>query len=350
VIENGNSSVVAALAASNIPLTRVVSVYDDQPLLAGRLFYGALFQLGSTLHVLIFDPSAATDTVGVAANMHDASTGRDLITFTSPRLSVGQVWEKTFDMSLLTNGTRLYLTNAAGTEISSVLSWGNIDSSSISFSRFYVGNFYVPRAGNVTLGFVIDSNTPTRPILITTNHGSTYYLMKKDGDLYEGPTMQVEEGALNINFTTPIDSTLQSVILLPNPSSYDTSPPLSPSLSVLSSTSSKYAVRVVSNASFFLTLGQSFSDSWHAHIGGQELPHFVTYSVANGFYVSQSGTHEIVIEYNNGVYSDVVLAGVSILGASILFPFISYFFSSPRTLSNKLRNIRDLIAKHSLRS
>ena len=57
-------------------------------------------------------------------------------------------------------------------------------------------------------------------------------------------------------------------------------------------------MNVTSDKPFYLMLGESYDNNWHAYLNGRELPHFYAYSFQNGYYINETGTISIIIKYN----------------------------------------------------
>lgn len=60
----------------------------------------------------------------------------------------------------------------------------------------------------------------------------------------------------------------------------------------------RYRVRVQANRPFMLALAETYDPLWVASSSGEQINSIPLYGVINGFYIDQTGSFEVIIEYN----------------------------------------------------
>jgi hypothetical protein len=91
---------------------------------------------------------------------------------------------------------------------------------------------------------------------------------------------------------------------------------------VTTSGNTEYVVNVTSGKPFYLMLGESYDNNWHAYLNGQELPHFYAYSYLNGYYVNETGTISVIIKYNGQNYITITWFGLGIFAFLLIYVIV----------------------------
>jgi hypothetical protein len=96
--------------------------------------------------------------------------------------------------------------------------------------------------------------------------------------------------------------------------------------SVSESGNTEYIVNVTSGKPFYLMLGESYDNDWHAYSNGQELSHFYAYSFQNGYYINETGTISVIIKYSNQDYLAIVWVGLGVFAFLLVFVAIDIIY------------------------
>lgn len=81
----------------------------------------------------------------------------------------------------------------------------------------------------------------------------------------------------------------------------------------------EYIVNVTSYRPFYLLLGESYDNNWRAYLNGKELPHFYAYSYLNGYYINETGTISIIIQYNGQNYLTIIWLGLGVFAFLLIY-------------------------------
>jgi hypothetical protein len=118
-----------------------------------------------------------------------------------------------------------------------------------------------------------------------------------DGQLVSnGSEIQVAQGHHEITLEQ-VSSEDYSVQLIPVSGTAQNSPE-SPNLDVQRISPTEFRIKASSSAPYFLVFNESYNPFWRIFVNGeQQSEHFVVNGFANGYYVDQTGDHEIRLYY-----------------------------------------------------
>lgn len=102
----------------------------------------------------------------------------------------------------------------------------------------------------------------------------------------------------------------------------------------------RYIVRVSTDRPMFIVFSENYHPAWKASTNGRALPHFMTNSFANGFYLSEIGDHTVVIEFEHQAtyqaYVAISIASLAVLVALVMIssgPLLELIRRASRYLS-----------------
>ncbi len=165
------------------------------------------------------------------------------------------------------------------------------------------------------------TNTPGQDVTIELNQIS---LVKVNNNysIYDSARVCSSPVYLSVgyhNFTLNVMGTSSLQSLMISSSNWDMISSETAITNVTTSGNTEYIVNVTSGKPFYLMLGESYDNNWHAYLNGREIPHFYAYSFLNGYYVNETGTISIIIKYNGQDYLAIAWFGLGMLAFTLIY-------------------------------
>ena len=83
-----------------------------------------------------------------------------------------------------------------------------------------------------------------------------------------------------------------------------------------------YTAHIISSQPFLLTFSESYHPMWKAYVDGQEISSIGTNFLANGYYISKTGSFEVELYFVGQTYAEI---GLAISGATAVFVAVIAF-------------------------
>ncbi|MGD0070197.1 MAG: hypothetical protein ABSB71_01385 [Candidatus Bathyarchaeia archaeon] len=186
---------------------------------------------------------------------------------------------------------------------------------SINFSMTTISaQMSLPVAKNYSINCIL-SNAPLSPTLLIDGKPVPITIIN-DSSVYNS-SVYLTPGYHN--FTLTVKGANSPQFLAVNSENLGVTNGVPSIASVTTSSNTKYIVNVTSGKPFYLMLGESYDNNWHAYLNGQELPHFYAYSFQNGYYINVTGTISIIIKYNGQDYLAITWFGLGMLAFMLIY-------------------------------
>jgi len=99
----------------------------------------------------------------------------------------------------------------------------------------------------------------------------------------------------------------------------------------------QYVVHVTSSGPTFLVLSAQFDDSWTASVGGKQVDsHFIANGYANAWYISDTGSFDVTLNYSAQTYFYIALS-VSAVAFVVCVSFIWLDILRPKAITGKVK-------------
>lgn len=252
----------------------------------------SLYQINETIVASVTNNDLAP-TSAIVLNLFNDAT--NLLTFQTPKIPGGGTWYIELEARSTTLGGTLYLADSVGRRVSDA-----ITVLPATFNSYYAKfQLYIPSSDNYSIAFKTVNPFFARNIALWVDNSRVLHnVVTKDVWNYiQG--INLAYGYHNVTLETPLYDVSDVVFYKGSEFQPISQPRVEFQTSFRMLSPNHYTMNITTNQPVFITLSESYSDRFHAVSNGVRLRHFAASSWANGFYLNDTGTHYVVISYED---------------------------------------------------